>query len=554
VTVTHADPRTAKTAATWRTTVKIPGPQRSGQKWVRAVAVAAMVGGSTTAAQATVLAATSPLQNIVPAPVSVRAAAGVSFPLTASTKIYTQANSADAKAVGGYLAEVLRRSTGFALPVSNAPTTPSDGITLLLSGADSSVGAQGYQLNVTAGTVVLRANTGDGLFSGVQTLRQLLPAKIESATAQPGPWTIPGTTVVDYPRFAYRGAMLDVARHFLPVAAVKRYIDQIALYKINHLHLHLADDQGWRIEIDSWPKLTTVGGRTQVGGGAGGFYTKAQYADLIAYATSRHITVIPEIDVPGHTNAAQSSYAELNCDGVAPAPRTDIEVGYSSLCIGKAITYRFLTDVIRELAAMTPGPYLHIGGDEAMATTPADYLTFVNKVLPIVAATGKQAIGWHEIAKATLPASVVPQYWGTTTSDADVSRAVSGGSKVILSPANKTYLDMQYNASSPLGLHWAGYVEVRDAYDWNPGTYLNGVPESAVQGVESPLWTETVETSADIEYLAFPRLAAHAELAWSPWSTHDWDTFKARLGAQGPRWLAQGINFYRSAQVPWEND
>jgi len=531
--------------------VKIPKPQRNGRKLIRALALLAMVGGSTAAAPATGLAATTPLQNIVPAPVSAQATTGVSFPLTAATKIYTQVNSSEAKAAGDYLAEFLRRSTGFALPVSDAPATPADGITLLLTGADSRVGAQGYQLDVAAGTVVLRANTGDGLFSGVQTLRQLLPAKIESATTQPGPWTVPGAAIVDYPRFAYHGAMLDVARHFQPVAAVKRYIDQIALYKVNNLHLHLADDQGWRIQIDSWPKLTTVGGQTQVGGGAGGFYTKAQYAEIIAYAASRHITVIPEIDMPGHTNAAQNAYAELNCDGVAPAPRTDTEVGYSSLCIGKDITYTFIADVVRELAAMTPGPYLHIGGDEAMATKPADYLTFLGKVLPIVAASGKQAIGWHEITKANLPASTVPQYWGTDTSDADVAKAVSAGSKVILSPANKAYLDMQYNASSPLGLHWAGYVEVKDAYNWNPGAYLSGVPESAVKGVEAPLWTETVKTSADIEYLAFPRLAAVAELGWSPWSTHNWDAFKTRLGAQGPRWQAQGINFYRSGQVPW---
>jgi hexosaminidase len=512
-----------------------------------------MAGSVTAATQTTGAAAILPLQAIVPVPVSVQAVNGVSFPLTSTTKIYTQANSADAKAVGDYLAGVLRRSTGFALPVSDAPATPADGISLLLSGADSSVGAQGYQLNVTASTAVLRANTGDGLFGGVQTLRQLLPGKIESATVQAGPWTIPGANIVDYPRFAYRAAMLDVARHFHPVASVKKYIDQLAQYKINNLHLHLSDDQGWRITIDSWPKLTTVGGATQVGGGAGGFYTKAQYAEIIAYATSRHMTVIPEIDMPGHTNAAQSAYAELNCNGVAPAPRTDTEVGYSSLCINKDITYTFIADVIRELAAMTPGPYIHIGGDEAQATTDADYLKFINKVVPIVTAAGKQAIGWHEIAKAQLPASVTPQFWGTTTSDSGVSNAVARGSKIILSPANKAYLDMKYNSSSPIGLNWAGYIEVQDAYNWNPGAYLNGVPESAIKGVESPLWTETVKTSADIEYLAFPRLAAHAELGWSPWSTHNWDAFKARLGAQAPRWQAQGINFYRSGQVPWEN-
>ncbi|MFB9686898.1 family 20 glycosylhydrolase [Amycolatopsis plumensis] len=520
----------------------------------RALAVLALIGASTAATHLTPAAAATPaLQSIVPVPVSVTPAAGVAFPLVATTKIVTEAGSAPARQVGDYLAGVLRPSTGFALPVSDAPASvPSDSIALLLSGAPATVGEQGYQLVSTASSVTVRATTADGLFAGVQTLRQLLPGRVESASAQPGPWSIPGATILDYPRFAYRGAMLDVARHFHPVPTVKRYLDQLAQYKINHLHLHLADDQGWRIQIDSWPRLTTYGGSTQVGGGAGGYYTKAQYTDIVNYAASRHITIIPEIDMPGHVNAALASYAELNCNGVAPALRTDTAVGYSSLCISKDITYTFVADVLRELAALTPGPYLHIGGDEASATSQADYLTFMNKVLPLVAATGKSVIGWHDIAKATLPASASPQFWGTSTSDAGVSTAVSRGSKVILSPANKAYLDMKYNSSTPIGLSWAGYIEVQDAYNWNPGAYLSGVGESAVRGVESPLWTETVVTPSDIDYLAFPRLGAYAELGWSPWSAHDWTAFRTRLGAQAPRWVAQGINFYRSSQVAWD--
>ncbi len=518
----------------------------------RVVVGMALIAGVTTAAVPVANAATPPLQAIVPVPVSVQAVSG-EYALTAGTKIYTQAGSAPARAVGDYLAGILRRSTGFALPVSDAGSgTPADGISLLLSGANPSVGAQGYQLNSTSASVILRATTAQGLFGGVQTLRQLLPGKVESSTVQTGPWTIPGANILDYPRFAYRAAMLDVARHFHPVTTVKRYIDQIAQYKINHLHLHLTDDQGWRIQIDSWPRLATYGGSTQVGGGAGGYYTKAQYTEIVNHAASRFITIIPEVDMPGHTNAAQASYAELNCNNTAPPLRTDIAVGYSSLCIPKDITYTFVADVIREIAALTPGPYFHIGGDEAQATTDADYLAFMNRIVPMVAANGKQIIGWHEIGKATLPSTASPQFWGTNTSSTEVSNAVARGSKVILSPANKAYLDMKYNASTPIGLSWAGYIEVQDAYNWNPGAYLNGIPESAVRGVESPLWSETVVTPANIDYLAFPRLAAHAELGWSPWSTHDWNVFRVRLGAQAPRWQAQGINYYASTQVPWD--
>jgi hexosaminidase len=404
---------------------------------------------------------------------------------------------------------------------------------------------------VTKHGVTLRANSSDGLFAGVQTLRQLLPATVESKTHQAGPWIVDGGRIVDWPRFEHRGAMLDVSRHFFTVAQVKRYIDQIALYKVNYFHLHLADDQGWRIEIKSWPRLATFGGSTEVGGGPGGFYTQDQYRDIVAYAASRHITIVPEIDMPGHTNAALASYAELNCDGVAPPLYTGIDVGFSSLCVNKDITYKFLDDVLGELAAMTPGPYLHIGTDEAQATSPADYLTFMNRVLPIVAKHGKIVTGWHQFVVANPPISALPQFWGTEPVDDDVAAAAARGNKIIMSPANKAYLDMKYNKDTKLGLDWAGFIEVADAYGWDPGHYLQNVAESSIQGVEAPLWAETIVDSNDIEFLAFPRLPAIAELGWSPQATHDWASFRTRLATQGPRWDVLGINFFRSAQIPW---
>ncbi|WP_092532053.1 family 20 glycosylhydrolase [Amycolatopsis arida] len=515
----------------------------------------AAAGTSPTWAAPAPVASTSTAQalaDLVPAPVSVQPTAGVTHVLTADTTIHVQPGSPAARGVADRLAEMLRPPTGFALPIADAPATPPRaGITLLLSGADSRVGDQGYQLDVTADTVVLRARQPAGLFAGVQTLRQLLPPKVESATAQPGPWELPGARIVDHPRFAHRGAMLDVARHFHPVATVKRYVDQLARYKVNYLHLHLTDDQGWRLMIDSWPRLATYGGSTQVGGGPGGYYTKDQYREIVAYAAARHITVIPEVDMPGHTNAALASYAELNCSGEAPPLRTDIAVGYSSLCVGKEITYRFVDDVLRELAELTPGPYLHIGGDEAQVTSPADYQTFMDRVLPIVEKHGKRPMGWHEFVRTTTDTAAVPQYWGTTTSNSEVADAARRGHQVLMSPANKAYLDMKYNPSTPIGLSWAGYIEVRDSYEWNPGSHVSGVPESAVRGVEAPLWTETVETPAHLDYLAFPRLVVIAELGWSPWSTHDWTSFRERLGAQAPRWQRLGLEFYRSPQVPW---
>ncbi|MCW2643166.1 MAG: beta-N-acetylhexosaminidase [Dactylosporangium sp.] len=498
-------------------------------------------------------AKTSSMRDVVPAPVTVKPAADTTFTLTSGTKVFTSAGARD---VGGYLAGILRRSTGYRLPVVDVPDDAPDrasakGISLLLAGADPSVGDQGYQLDVTAKAVVIRAQRPAGLFAGVQTLRQLLPAEIESATVRKGPWVIGGGQIVDRPRLAYRGAMLDVARHFHPVETVLRYIDELALYKVNYLHLHLTDDQGWRIAIDSWPRLATYGGSTQVGGGVGGYYTKADYAAIVAYAESRYITVVPEVDMPGHVNAALASYAELSCDGKAPPLYTGIAVGFSSLCADKEITYKFIDDVLGELAALTPGPYLHVGGDEAHSTKPADYAAMMNRVQKIVADHGKSVLAWHQVVGATPLPSTVAQYWGTTPSSPEVAAAAKTGTKILLSPANKAYLDMKYDANTPLGLRWAGYVEVKDAYDWDPGAYINDVDASSVLGVEAPLWTETIVTLRDIEYMAVPRLPAIAELGWSPASSHDWTAFRTRLGSQGPRWTAQGINFYRSPQVPW---
>jgi hexosaminidase len=357
----------------------------------------------------------------------------------------------------------------------------------------------------------------------------------------------PAVQIADRPRFPWRGAMLDVARHFFSVDDVKRYIDLIALYKFNRLHLHLSDDQGWRIEIKSWPNLTARGASTAVAGGRGGFYTQAQYAELVAYARERSIVVIPEIEMPGHSNAALASYPELNCDGRPRELFTGIEVGFIAFCVEKEITYQFIDDVVREIAAISPGPYFHIGGDEVKLLSPAQYNGFIERVQDIVQRHGKQMIGWDEIAPVRLAPTTIVQHWRP---DGAPTAAIAKGAKVVMSVANRTYLDMQYDTDSPIGLHWAAYIEVRDSYDWDPASVAPGIPESSLLGVEAPLWTETAATMRDVEWLAFPRLAALAEVAWTQ-GERTWDEFRARLAAQAPRWSALGINFYRSPQVDW---
>ncbi|GGN54156.1 beta-N-acetylhexosaminidase [Streptomyces albiflavescens] len=520
-------------------------PRLLGTLLLVAAAGISVVGAAPPAADRTA----TPLGQVVPAPASVHAG-GPAYRITGDTRIRIDDDSREARRVGEYLADILRPSTGYRLPVTSHG---GGSIRLLLGG--KGLGDEGYRLDSGRGGVTITAGGPAGLFHGVQTLRQLLPASVEKNSVQPGPWLVAGGTIKDIPRYGYRGAMLDVSRHFFTVGQVKRYIDELALYKVNKLHLHLSDDQGWRIAIDSWPRLATHGGSTQVGGGQGGYYTKAQYKEIVQYAASRYLEVVPEIDMPGHTNAALSSYAQLNCDGVAPPLYTGTDVGFSSLCVAKPVTYDFVDDVIRELAAITPGTYLHIGGDEAHSTSHADYVAFMDKVQPMVAKYGKTVIGWHQLTGATPAKGAIAQYWGLDDTSAEekaqVAKAAQNGTGLVLSPADRLYLDMKYTADTPLGQDWAGLVEVKRSYDWDPGAYLPGAPSSAIRGVEAPLWTETILNSAHIDYMAFPRLPGAAELGWSPASTHDWDTYKVRLAAQAPRWEALGIGYYRSPQVPW---
>jgi hexosaminidase len=258
--------------------------------------------------------------------------------------------------------------------------------------------------------------------------------------------------------------------------------------------------------------------------------------------------VIPEIDMPGHTNAALASYAELNCNGKAPALYTGIEVGFSSLCINRDSTFAFVDDVIREVAALTPGPYIHIGGDEASATASTDYIRFVERVQTMVQAYSKQMVGWEEIARTEAVGNSIVQYWKGDLAETIAQKQA----QVILSPASRTYLDMKYTAATPLGLHWAGYITVEDAYTWDPATQIKGVSAQKILGVEAPLWSETLQTMADIEFMAFPRLPGCAEIGWSPVTGRSWSEYRTRLAAHGPRLTALGVNFYRSPEIPWE--
>ncbi|CAN5823932.1 beta-N-acetylhexosaminidase [soil metagenome] len=506
----------------------------------------------------------STLQNLIPKPVSV-SATNEFFTLTKETGILVDGAAESDLAVAKWFAAQIKSATGFDPVVSFAKPVSNVGSIFLTKSSDTTLGKEGYELNITKESITINAATPAGWFYGLQTIRQLLPANIEQSIVQQDAWEIATGTIRDYPEYAYRGSMLDVARHFFSVEDVKRYINLIAAYKMNILHLHLSDDQGWRIEIKSWPNLTKFGGSTEVGGGEGGFYTQEQYKDIVKYAQDRFITIIPEIDMPGHTNAALASYKELHSmDSTAASLHsntelhksedtainlyTGTEVGFSSLRTHKPVTYKFIDDVIRELAEITPGPWIHIGGDESHSTSKEDYIPFMSRVQEMVMAHGKQVIGWDEIALSTVQPNTVVQFWA----DAENSKlAVSKGAKVIMSPAKKAYLDMQYDSTSRLGLHWAAYIEVDSAYAWDPAHYADSITRKDILGVEAALWSETITNMEDIEYMLFPRLPGYAEIAWSPVAGRSWDEYKVRLGNQAARFKAMGIDYYKSKLVPW---
>lgn len=502
--------------------------------------------------------------GIIPIPSVISSASGV-FELGSNSSIQLIGNSDDLTRVGNYLAEKLRPATGFDIPVS---AESGDLILELTSGEPS----EKYRIEITNEAVKISSTSAAGLYYGTQTLIKAFPVEIENTSAVDANWVVANGKIEDEPEFSYRGAMLDVARHFITVEDVKHYIDQMGSLKFNYLHLHLSDDQGWRIEINSWPKLTEIGGKTEVGGTEGGFFTQEDYTEIVKYASDRFITVVPEIDMPGHTNAALASYAELN-PGVNlpdgdfttmtegkidfdildknPEPAelyTGIEVGFSTFATNKEITYKFVEDVIKELVELTPGPYIHIGGDESHVTEKDDYIFFVERVQEIVTKYGKKSIGWDEIATAKLSPGSVAQFWAL---EENAILAKEQGNQILMSPAKRAYLDMQYDSTSRLGLHWAAYIELDDAYNWDPTTYADGINKADILGVEAPLWTETISNRADIEYMAFPRLAALAEVAWSSNERRNWEDFQKRIAQQGKRWDINGIGFYRSPKVNW---
>jgi hexosaminidase len=510
---------------------------------------------------------------LVPAPTHLRLQDGPGFRLVAPVRLVVpEAAELDATAIAD-LANFIGEASGgpSVLVHGSAPGSPAVELELVDGGTAGvppgpagaekprpltreAAAEEAYTLTVDADRVLVRAARPAGLFRGATTLLQLLQNSRASA-GEGEPPVLPALHIEDAPRYAWRGVMIDVVRHFFDVDVLKEVLDLAAFYKLNAVHLHLTDDQGWRLELASRPRLTELSGGSQVGGGPAGFLTRADWEDLLEHAAARRITLVPEIDVPGHVNAALHAYGELTPSGEPTPVFTGAHVGFSKITLNEPATLPFVRDVFTELAELTPGPYVHGGGDEVDTITPADYTDFVETLGEIVTGAGKTLVVWQEAAAAHLPDGAVVQLWASTLDPSGVREAAERGHDVIMSPSNHVYLDMKYTPDFPLGLDWSGCVDVRRSWEWDPDTHVDGVDPARVRGVEAALWTETVVTRDDLFTMLLPRLVAVAEVAWADQDVREaggFDGFSRRLAGQVPVWRGRDWAFHPSRDVDWD--
>lgn len=484
--------------------------------------------------------------GIVPAPLVVQPLPQSPFVITRSTVVVVDADD-DLMPLAVLTADLLGRVSGRAVEIRYAGLD-APGVVRMRLVDDLPPGPETYRVVVGAGRVRLEARTTEGLVHAVVTLRQLLRERPD------GGIEVDAVRVEDAPRYPWRGLSVDVARHFVPVADLKVVIGLMGHYKLNVLHLHLTDDQAWRLDVPSRPELVRRASAHSVDGDPGGHYSAADWDDILAYARARAIRVVPELDVPGHVNAALHAYGELNPDGRPAEEYLGIDVGFSRLHDELPATHEFLAEVFGDLADMTPGGYLHIGGDEVLTMGRDEYERLVRSASAAVTAHGKRVVAWQEAAAVPdLPAGTVLQYWDTRVDPEPFVAAARAGARILMSPGSRVYLDMKYEPGFPLGLEWAGYVELRDAYDWEPASLIDGLPPEAVVGVEAAVWTETLRTLDDLTTMLLPRLAAVAEVAWSAPERRDYDSFTQRLSRHGRHWDRMGLAWHRSPQGRWED-
>ena len=506
--------------------------------------------------------------TIIPLPQEYEKTQG-SFTLGSGCRFVISGEGADQKVVDSteVVASEFRKSTGYDLPVVQGEEGKSGDIIIRLDG-EAVTEEEGYQLSVTETGVEINAKNAAGVYYGLQSLRQMFPGQIESDTlVSDVAWTAPCADISDAPRYGYRSVQLDVSRHFFSVDEVKRQIDHMSQYKINKLHMHLSDDQGWRLEIKNNPdvvdkdgnpvdfsNLTELGASTSCdhNGVRAGYYTQEEFKDIVAYAAERNVEIIPEFDMPAHAWAALVSMPMLNSteDGKPHAngydntkPYQGWDVGWASLECRNENTYIFIDEVFRQVSEISPSVYIHVGGDEAHVTAHDDYVYFVNRVTEIAQKYGKTPIGWQNYDAAVEDKeNTVTQYWNTG------DKRCMDGVKYVAAPADHAYMDMKYDASCPLGLQWAGYAPVDDAYNWDPTDF--GTEDQFI-GVEGAIWTETISEPEHLDYMYYPRLPGIAEVAWTPKENRSWDEYKERIAQHKDRLDSLEIG-YKEDTLIWE--
>ena len=539
--------------------------------------------------------------NVIPAPARVDATTSGSFRLEDAVSITV--NSDELQHLADLFAADIEAQTGIRFSTGTAARSISlelvtddpelDALAPIggVRADDGDPTSERYGINIQPDVIRVWANSAEGIYRGLTSLRQLVGTGND----------IPTTRILDGPRLAWRGFSLDTSRSFWNVDQVKQIIDLLALYKFNVLHFHITDSEGWRLEIDSHPNLTTIGGQGASGDRAGGFYTKSEFSELVAYAAARFVTLLPEIDMPGHAAAILKSIPELAGDGTEAlaAEFRQRPAMIQFLHPDNPNLVPFLTEVLTEVAALTPGPYLHIGGDEPFGMPDELYDRFITLVRPLVYATGKKIVVWQEAARAGIDPENIAQYWlhfdptmfeqldlnalpedirlpdgspltpeimsaligSISKSTGDVDKALACGSKIIVSLSTKSYLDTPYKEESSdpnqsaeharLGMPFYPKSTIEEFLDWDPATIHESLSEDQIAGVEAAIWCETIVTFDDLLFLILPRLPGIAEKGWTAAGGTTWENYRLRLAAQSPLWRQRNLNYFRSSLVDW---
>jgi len=514
--------------------------------------------------------------SLIPKPAELVMARG-SFIIDHKTVMKVSPLNDQTISVAESLAGMIRKSASVPLPVSEGSKEAGNSIVMVIDTAVSD-NSEGYILSVTGRSIFLKSPSAEGLFRGVQTIRQLLPPQLETEGALTGEAAavLPACYITDAPRFSYRGLHLDVCRHFFTVDEVKRYLDIMALHKFNVFHWHLTDDQGWRIEIKKYPELTTVGSQrkeTLAGHGGrppftfdgiphGGYYTQEQAREIVKYAADRFITVIPEIEMPGHAVAAIASYPWLSCTGNELDVQTRWGVFDDVFCAGKDTVFAFLEDVLDEVIEIFPSEYIHIGGDECPKVRWENCSScqkrikdeglkdehglqswFITRMEKYLNARGRQIIGWDEILEGGLAPGATVMSWRGVNGGIEAARM---GHDAIMTPTGFAYLD--YYQSEPVGepLAIGGYVPLEKVYSFEPlPAELTPDEQKHILGFQGNVWTEYIPTLSHLEYMAFPRAFAIAETGWTPALKKDFEEFLTRLEVQKERYDLMKINYFK---------